>query len=113
MDTRSDEKSCRTELLSYCRMVDDPAQASISFYDGHLLLCPKLTICNFLHLFSHLLSYLKKTKQQGWCGLMIHTQPFFIKGIDDAVKARSSALGAMAMFLFTLCASLYGMTYDT
>lgn len=44
---------------------------------------------------------------------MIHTQPFFIQGIEDAEEARSSAFGAMGMFLFTFLASLLGIWYDS
>ena len=43
---------------------------------------------------------------------MIHTQSFFIAGIEDAEEARKSAFGAMAMFLVVLVFSLLGIWYD-
>jgi hypothetical protein len=43
---------------------------------------------------------------------MIHTQHFFIAGIDDAEEARTSAFGAMFCFLVTFVASLGGIWYD-
>jgi hypothetical protein len=50
---------------------------------------------------------------QLWVGIMIQTQPFFIAGIEDVGEARTSAFGAMGMFLFTFVASLVGMWYDS
>lgn len=44
---------------------------------------------------------------------MISTQPFFIAGIDDPDHAKTSAFGAMGMFLFTFVASLIGIWYDS
>lgn len=44
---------------------------------------------------------------------MIQTQPFFIGGIEDDASARTSAFGAMGMFLFTFIASLVGIWYDS
>ncbi|EEC51020.1 predicted protein [Phaeodactylum tricornutum CCAP 1055/1] len=48
-----------------------------------------------------------------WVGIMIHTQSFFIAGIDDADKARASAWGATGMFLATFVASVGGIWYDS
>jgi len=50
---------------------------------------------------------------QLWVGVLIQTQPFFIAGIEDASEARTSAFGAMGMFLFTFVASLFGIWYDS
>ncbi|GKY98528.1 hypothetical protein MPSEU_000809900 [Mayamaea pseudoterrestris] len=47
-----------------------------------------------------------------WVGIMIHTQPFFIAGLDDPSENRSSAFGAMFMFLITFCLSIAGIWYD-
>jgi hypothetical protein len=44
---------------------------------------------------------------------MVTTQPFLIKGIDDADEARASAMGACAMFLFTFVLSALGIWYDS
>jgi hypothetical protein len=44
---------------------------------------------------------------------MIHAQPFFIAGIEDAEKAGASAWGAAGMFLFTFVASVVGIWYDS
>lgn len=44
---------------------------------------------------------------------MISKQPFFIAGIEDEAVAKSSAFGAMGMFLFTFCASIFGIWYDS
>jgi hypothetical protein len=44
---------------------------------------------------------------------MLTTQPFFIGGIEDYEKARSSAYGAFGMFLFTFILSLIGIVYDS
>lgn len=46
-------------------------------------------------------------------GIVIHTQPFFIAGIEDESKARANAFGAMGMFLVTFLASVGGMYYDS
>lgn len=43
---------------------------------------------------------------------MIHSQSFFISGIEDAEEARASAWGATGMFLVTFLASLAGIWYD-
>jgi len=50
---------------------------------------------------------------QLWVGIMVQSQSFFIAGIEDEEKARSSAFGAMGMFLVTFVASLGGMWYDS
>ena len=50
---------------------------------------------------------------QLWVGVMLHTQPFFIAGIEDAGEAKSSAFGAMAMFIVTFISSLLGLWYDS
>lgn len=44
---------------------------------------------------------------------MIHSQSFFIGGLENDEEARSNAFGAMGMFLFTFVASLVGMWYDS
>lgn len=44
---------------------------------------------------------------------MLQTQPFFIKGIEDADASRTSAFGAMGMFMVAFVASLLGMWYDS
>jgi hypothetical protein len=43
---------------------------------------------------------------------MIHSQPFFIGGLEEPEHAKKSAFGAMFMFLFTLAASIGGIYYD-
>ena len=43
---------------------------------------------------------------------MIHTQPFFIGGINNDAQAQTSAFGAMGMFIFTFLASIGGIYYD-
>jgi hypothetical protein len=43
---------------------------------------------------------------------MIHSQPFFIAGIEDAAVARASAWGATGCFLVTFLASMGGLYYD-
>ena len=43
---------------------------------------------------------------------MIHSQPFFLAGLDNDEEARANAFGAMFMFLFTFVASLAGIWYD-
>jgi hypothetical protein len=50
---------------------------------------------------------------QLWVGIMIQTQPFFIAGLDNVDEARTSAFGAMGMFLFTFAASVVGIWYDS
>ncbi len=50
---------------------------------------------------------------QLWVGVVIHSQPFFIAGVDDPEHAETSAFGAMFMFLFTFAASIAGIWYDT
>jgi hypothetical protein len=49
---------------------------------------------------------------QAWVGIMLSTQSFYIGGIDDVAVARSSAFGAMAMFLGTIALSIGGIYYD-
>jgi len=44
---------------------------------------------------------------------MLHTQPFFIAGIEDQGHAETSAFGAMGTFVFTFLASLVGIWYDS
>ena len=44
---------------------------------------------------------------------MIHTQPFYIPGLENDEQARANAFGAMGMFLFTFVASLAGIWYDS
>jgi len=44
---------------------------------------------------------------------MLVTQPFFIGGIEDEDKAKTSAFGAMGMFAFTFIASMAGLWYDS
>jgi hypothetical protein len=43
---------------------------------------------------------------------MIHTQPFFISGIEDMAEARASAWGATGCFLVTFLASMGGLYYE-
>ena len=40
---------------------------------------------------------------------MLTFQPFFIHGIEDAAKAKTSAIGAMIMFIVTLVLSVYNI----
>jgi len=49
---------------------------------------------------------------QLWVGVMISTQPFFIAGIEDAEKCKSSAFGAMVMFIVAFVLSIAGIYYD-
>ena len=44
---------------------------------------------------------------------MLSTQPFFIAGIEDEEKARSSAFGAMGCFIVTFLLSVAGIWYDS
>mmetsp|Transcript_15718 Transcript_15718/g.43359 ORF Transcript_15718/g.43359 Transcript_15718/m.43359 type:complete len:108 (+) Transcript_15718:114-437(+) len=48
-----------------------------------------------------------------WVGIMLQTQPFFIAGIDDYDKAKTSAFGAAAMFFFTFAVSMVGIWTDS
>ena len=50
---------------------------------------------------------------QLWVGILVHSQPFFIAGIEDAEEARANAFGAMGMFLVTFFASLAGIWHDS
>lgn len=50
---------------------------------------------------------------QLWVGVMLTTQSFFIAGIEDEEKAKSSAFGAMGCFIFTFAASVAGIWYDS
>jgi len=50
---------------------------------------------------------------QLWVGIILTAQPFFISGIEDYDQAKSSAFGAMAMFIVTFVASLLGLWYDS
>lgn len=50
---------------------------------------------------------------QLWVGVLVHSQPFFIAGIEDAEEARANAFGAMGMFLVTFIASLAGIWHDS
>jgi hypothetical protein len=43
---------------------------------------------------------------------MIHTQAFFIAGLDDPDLAKESAFGAMSMFFVTFLLSMAGICYD-
>jgi hypothetical protein len=43
---------------------------------------------------------------------MIHTQSFFIAGLDDPQLAKESAFGAMTMFAVTFVLSILGIFYD-
>lgn len=64
-------------------------------------------------LYSNLTGFPFPLRQKLWVGVMIQTQPFFIAGIEDYDEAKSSAFGAMAMFVVTFVASLLGMWYDS
>ena len=44
---------------------------------------------------------------------MIHTQSFFIAGLEDVEEARTNAFGAFGMFIFTFAVSLVGIWYDS
>lgn len=48
---------------------------------------------------------------QVFVSVIVTTQPFYIAGLDPDV-APGSAYGAVSMFLFTFCASAYGIYYD-
>lgn len=72
-----------------------------------------LVYCHFLDVFlplSHTL--LLRRFLQGWVGLMVTLQPFYIGGLEDPEDAKISAFGAMGMFLVTLVLSLVGIFYD-
>jgi hypothetical protein len=47
-----------------------------------------------------------------WCGILISTQPFFIAGVEEPIKARTSAFGAMGMFIACFVMSMAGIWYD-
>ena len=44
---------------------------------------------------------------------MLTAQPFYITGIEDEEKAKSSAFGAFLMFMAVFGLSAYGMYYDS
>ena len=46
---------------------------------------------------------------QSWVGLMLMHQPFYIGGIDDVERAKSSAFGAAGTFFFIFCLSSFYM----
>mmetsp|Transcript_50 Transcript_50/g.101 ORF Transcript_50/g.101 Transcript_50/m.101 type:complete len:103 (+) Transcript_50:67-375(+) len=48
-----------------------------------------------------------------WVGVLITTQSFFISGLDDPELAQRSAFGAMALFIVTFFASIFGIYYDS
>ena len=43
---------------------------------------------------------------------MVSTQPFFIAGIDNVDRAKTSAFGSMAMFIVAFVLSIVGIYYD-
>jgi len=45
--------------------------------------------------------------------VLITTQSFFISGLDDPELAQRSAFGAMALFIVTFFASIFGIYYDS
>jgi len=47
-----------------------------------------------------------------WVWIIIHTQGFYIAGLEDEEKGIQSAFGAMVMFLVTFVASCYGIHVD-
>lgn len=44
---------------------------------------------------------------------MIHTQPFFIAGLEDYEVAKSSAFGAFFAFVAVFLLSIVGIFYDS
>jgi len=48
-----------------------------------------------------------------WVGMIINSQPFFIAGIEDEDKAKTSAFGAMVMFVLTFVGSIFGIYHDS
>ena len=50
---------------------------------------------------------------QLWVGVLLSTQSFFVGGLDDPEAAKTSAFGAMGMFIVTFFASIFGIYYDS
>ena len=53
------------------------------------------------------------TLSQLWVGVLLSTQSFFVGGLDDPEAAKTSAFGAMGMFIVTFFASIFGIYYDS
>ena len=53
------------------------------------------------------------TQSQLWVGVLLSTQSFFVGGLDDPEAAKTSAFGAMGMFIVTFFASIFGIYYDS
>lgn len=58
---------------------------------------------------SHSISFFPLFLSQLYVGIIIHTQPFFIGGLDNPDEAKASAFGACIMFLVTFGLSVIGI----
>mmetsp|Transcript_17720 Transcript_17720/g.27566 ORF Transcript_17720/g.27566 Transcript_17720/m.27566 type:complete len:120 (-) Transcript_17720:204-563(-) len=47
-----------------------------------------------------------------YVGVLLSKQPFLLSGIDNDDDAKSSAFGAMGMFILTFGLSIYGIYHD-
>lgn len=52
-------------------------------------------------------------KKKSWIGIMLIKQPFFILGIEDVEKAKSSAFGAAGTFFFCFIVSILYMIRES
>ena len=63
--------------------------------------------CHFLCLFSLI------NQNQGWVGALLVYQPFYVSGLEDIEAAKSSAFGALGLFIFAFATSLVYLCYDS
>lgn len=62
-------------------------------------------------IFSFLLLLLLFT--QGWVGALLVYQPFYVSGLEDIDAAKSSAFGALGLFIVTFASSIVYLCYDS
>ena len=63
----------------------------------------KLTNCHFSFYYNH----------QGWVGALLVYQPFYVSGLEDIEAAKTSAFGALGLFIVTFASSIVYLCYDS
>lgn len=53
------------------------------------------------------------TPHQGWVGALLVYQPFYVSGLEDIGAAKSSAFGALGLFIVTFASSIVYLCYDS
>ena len=93
-----------------CLLTTDDSRAQVEFLDISTRQ-DEINIKSY-KLLSFICVYSLSTNQ-GWVGALLVYQPFYVSGLEDIEAAKSSAFGALGLFIFAFASSILYLCYDS